>query len=297
MRDHIDDLIADLAKRYGPFLLQTSKPFSLTACQASRRLLLKIYRGVRPHSRQARERDALDYLASTDIAAPHTVESGHTVAVAWILLERVPGMPCNLATDGRVRDYLHRAQELVNKLHRTGPVDGCGPGWHTAVARRPADLHLADQLTRPARHQPWWPHLAGHLSELNPLPAMRLHGDIKPEHLLVSPRTTHVVDWEACATGPAVCDRADIAFHAVRDLAYADQRPDTVIETTPTSEAQLAPMLAWRLALWADRRRPADLGLLTTDILHRVCCAPNPPAAVRQLAIAVTQMRNAGTPQ
>lgn len=297
MRDHIDEVLAHLAARYGPFMVRTSKPFSLSAVDTSRRLLLKIYRGVTPHERQARERDALLYLAATDIATPHAVESGHTDSAAWILLEHLPGRPCDLATNQHVRDYLHRAQELASRLRSTGPADGCGPGWQTTEARRPADLYLTDQLTNRALRQPWWPHLAEHLTKLNSLPAVRLHGDIKPEHLLVAPDQTYVVDWEACATGPALCDQTDIAFHAIRDLAYGGRQPSMIIEAIPTGEAQLGPMLAWRLALWADRRRPADSSRLRSDLIHRLCCAPSPTAALRQLAVALNQMRDAGTPR
>jgi aminoglycoside phosphotransferase (APT) family kinase protein len=163
--------------------------------------------------------------------------------------------------------------------------------------RRPADLHLTGQLTSRARHQPWWPHLAGHLTDLNPLPAVRLHGDIKPEHLLVSPDQTYAIDWEACATGPALCDHADIAFHAIRDLAYSGGKPNALVETPSTRDARLAPLLAWRLTLWADRRRHADLSLLTTASVHQLCCASTPALALWRLAAAVNQMRDAGTPR
>src|SRR5690606_20908315 len=95
--------------------------------------------------------------------------------------------------------------------------------------------------------------LAEVLQHLESHPVVYLHGDLKPEHLLVDVRQLSVVDWEASARGPAVIDYADVVFHLVRDLLYAGLNADRLPIDLMTRLPFSGPVLAWRLLLWLER--------------------------------------------
>jgi hypothetical protein len=87
---------------------------------------------------------------------------------------------------------------------------------------------------------------------------------------LVDDDRVHVVDWEASARGPAVVDYTDVVFHLVRDLLYEGVPPKDVPVGLMTRLPFSGPVLAWRLLLWLDRRRPEDIDLVTAREVGRL---------------------------
>jgi hypothetical protein len=163
---------------------------------------------------------------------------------------------------------------------------GIGPSAPTTSA------FLANELSWRVRTLPCWPRLRDDLRDLDCLPVVRLHGDVKPEHILVETGAAVLVDWEACARGPDVLDRADVAFRVIRDLTYADS-------FTAVSAAQLsrsehhATALAWRLTLWLDRLRDA----LTGDsvmLAERMARLPGEPDPIARAACIMRDARDEG---
>lgn len=150
--------------------------------------------------------------------------------------------------------------------------------------------------TRCRRH-PWWEDLRAALAPLDQEPTVYLHGDIKSEHLLVDGETVHIVDWEASARGPAARDHAEIMFHLVRDLVYADigpQRlPGDAIGRVPVTGA----VFAWRVVQWLDRRRPGDIETMSLDDLQQLAHAPNSADAVQRLGRFIARSRSYGIPR
>jgi hypothetical protein len=54
---------------------------------------------------------------------------------------------------------------------------------------------------------------------------------------------------------------------------------------------------AWRLLRWLDRRGPDDIDLVPAEDLRQLMASPDPPSAVRTLALLITGLRNAGVPR
>ncbi|GAA3091236.1 hypothetical protein GCM10020254_40260 [Streptomyces goshikiensis] len=105
------------------------------------------------------------------------------------------------------------------------------------------------------------------------------------------------MDWEASACGPAVVDYTDVVFHLVRDLLYEGVPPEQVPVDLLTAMPFSGPVLAWRLLLWLDRRRPHDIDLLSTHDVSRLAAEEQPTAAYRALARSVAVLRAAGVPR
>lgn len=128
-------------------------------------------------------------------------------------------------------------------------------------------------------------------------PTVHLHGDLKPEHLLVDGEHLHVVDWEASACGPAVLDYTDVVFHLVRDLLYEDVAPARIPVDLADRLPFCGPVLAWRLLLWLDRRRTQDIDLVTTHDIVRLTAEEQAVSAYQSLAAIVAHLRAAGVPR
>ncbi|RBM22520.1 aminoglycoside phosphotransferase family protein [Streptomyces sp. PT12] len=289
-------------ERFGPFGPATVKPFSITRTAVDQSALLKIYRGVEPLARRDREADALRMACQSGASTPSVLATGEHVDHAWSVLSFVPGTPCSIATASGVDDFVRRALSITADVHRHGRRLSLTPGagWRqngdggSTITHRES---LSGQLSPRCRRQPWWQDFHAMLAALDPEPTVYLHGDIKPEHLLIDGARVHVVDWEASARGPAVCDYADIMFHLVRDLVYLgaprQRLPLDVIGQVPA----FGPVVAWRLVLWLDRRRPEDLHSLAAHDIHRLSRTSTPVEAARELGGLIAEFRGNGVPR
>lgn len=135
------------------------------------------------------------------------------------------------------------------------------------------------------------------LQTIDSHPAVRLHGDLKPEHFLVDSGRLHVVDWEARACGPAVLDYTDVAFHLVRDLVYEGVPPGRIPVDLLTQLPFSGPVLACRLFLWLDRRRTQDVGLVTAHDVARLATEEQAVSAYKSLAQTIALLRAVGVPR
>jgi hypothetical protein len=156
---------------------------------------------------------------------------------------------------------------------------------------------LLDQLSPRCQLRPWWAALSEALQLLDSQPVVHLHGNLKPEHLLVDNGKLHVVDWEASARGPAVVDYTDVAFHLVRDLLYEGVPPGRVPVGLMARLPFSGPALAWRLLLWLDRRRPQDIDLITVREIRDLTAEEQASAACASLTRAVSLLRSTGVPR
>jgi phosphotransferase family enzyme len=289
-------------ERFGPFGPATVKPFSITRKAVDQSALLKIYRGVEPLARRDREADALRMAYQLGLSTPDVLATGERADHAWSVLSFVPGTPRSITTASGVEDFVRRALSTTADVHSHGRRLGLSPGagWRQesdgSSAVTPRDF-LSEQLSPRCRHQPWWQEFHAMLAALDPEPTVYLHGDLKPEHLLIDGARVHVVDWEASARGPAVCDYADIMFHLVRDLVYArtpqPRLPLDVLSQVPA----FGPVVAWRLVLWLDRRRPEDLHSLAPHDIHRLSRTSTPADAARELGGLIAEFRSNGVPR
>lgn len=231
--------------RYGPFGRATVKPYSRTQRATDGGSLLKVYVGVDPEGRRRREAATIRRAAHLGLSVPEVLATGRCDAGSWSVFRVLPGSPCSVGTDQSVEEYLGHVLGLTARLHRSSPGLAPGSGW-TNDERCPALHHhfLLDQLSRRCRPRSWWAALAEALQQLESHPIVYLHGDLKPEHLLVDDHQLSVVDWEASARGPAVVDYADVVFHLVRDLLYAglnaDRLPIDLMTRLPFSGPVLA---------------------------------------------------------
>jgi hypothetical protein len=300
--DHpsIGDRMDLYMQQYGPFRPATFKAFSITRRTVDGRSLLKIYRGVEPRARRDREVDALKLASQWSLSVPDVLAIGEQADTSWVVLSIVPGTQSSTTTTSEIDAYIHRALALGAALCRQVDHLTPGSGWRqdgNGTANTAHHHLLLGQLSPRCRRQPWWEDLHAALAPLDQEPTIYLHGDIKPEHLLVDGETVHIVDWEASARGPAACDHADIMFHLVRDLVYADvdpQRlPADVIGRVPVAGA----VLAWRVVQWLDRRRPGDIGTLSPDDLQRLAHTPNSADAVQTLGRFIARSRCYGIPR
>jgi aminoglycoside phosphotransferase (APT) family kinase protein len=290
--DDVAELEARLRTRLGPLKPPTLKPFSMSFRTTDDQMLVKVYRGVEPNLRQRRELDALRIAPTFGLAVPRVLDHGQVGGHTWTAFEIVPGRPadCDAA-------FLPQATAVMSTLHHHVAMSGAGSGWATTAGSALSNSgHLAAQLSVKAREMPWWSPIFEALRAIDGLPSVHLHGDLKPEHILLSPSGPTVVDWEASGRGPAACDYADAVFHVTRDLLYAGERMEP-LPLPAELPAGLASVLAWRLVIWADRRRDEDLAHLPSGALIDLAAQEQPEIAARNAAVIIDQMRRAGTPR
>ncbi|MFJ2813722.1 MULTISPECIES: aminoglycoside phosphotransferase family protein [unclassified Streptomyces] len=275
------------------------KPNSITRWAIDGRSLLKIYRSIAPGERRRREVDALKLAAEWGLPVPPVLATGEHESSVWSVFGAVPGGPCSTHTTRGVQDYVQHVINVTGQLHReTNSVPpGSGWRWLEDDALGSNRSFLLDQLSARCRQLPWWPELEAALKPCNELPVVYLHGDLKPEHLLLDGHQLHIVDWEASGRGPAVSDHADAAFHLIRDMIYTSVEPRRLPIGAISQLHVSGAILAWRLALWLDRRRSGDIHLVSAHDLYQLAAEDDLAAACGQLARAVSHLRAAGVPR
>lgn len=277
-------------------MLHHDKPLSVTWWACEGRALLKVYRSIEPLERRNREAQAVLLARDWGVPAPAVRAAGAEGGYCWALIDAVSGTASQVATREDVEGFVQRTFWLTGILRGHRVLGGPGTGWLPARGDRLTNSGaLLDQLSEGCRSRAWWPELGQALTALDDEECVYLHGDIKPEHFLLSDRAVHVVDWEAAARGPAVCDLVDAAFHLIRDLVYSriSPLPFEVAGQLPVT----GPAAAWRLVRWLDRRRPEDLSLISTESLCDLITSPDPTSVVRTLARLITALRDAGVPR
>jgi hypothetical protein len=283
--------------QYGPFGSATVKPFSVTRRSVDGASILKVYRGVQPRARRLREADALQLGC---------VRTGRT-------------------GDGRggglrlVRSE-HRSGCLRFHRHDRGRVQLCPthaqPNRERPRTRSRPEPQARARLVRyrePSHHHSPTTSSAAAFIAVPPTalvecPAEHAHTARRPAHspparghqaraLLAEGENVHVLDWEASARGPAVCDHADGMFHLVRDLIYAGMAPQhlpvDVISRVPATGS----VLAWRVVQWLDRRCPRNINELSLREFHRIALASTSTEAVRALGRLIALLRAVGVPR
>ncbi|MDQ0750187.1 hypothetical protein QF034_004418 [Streptomyces africanus] len=293
-----DVTVREAELQYGPFGRATVKPYSRTQWAADGSSLLKVYTGVDPEGRRHREVETVRRAAHWGLSVPEVLATGKCDAGSWSVFRTLPGVPCDVRTDRAIKEYIGHVLDLAYRLHRSSPGLAPGPGWTDDRGSHALQHHfLLAQLSPRCRHRPWWAALADALHPLESQPVVYLHGDLKPEHLLIDEHQLSVVDWEASARGPAVVDHTDAAFHLVRDLLYAGVKPGRVPIALITRLPFSGPVLAWRLLLWLDRRRPQDIDLIVTRDILRLAAEDHASAGYASLVRAISALRAAGVPR
>jgi aminoglycoside phosphotransferase len=89
----IDALAADLTIRFGTLIHTGTKPLAVHYRNADDTILIKVYRGIDPLDRQAREIAALTSAAELGIAVPSTVDWGREHDLTWLAVPHLPGAP------------------------------------------------------------------------------------------------------------------------------------------------------------------------------------------------------------
>ncbi|MFJ4686302.1 phosphotransferase family protein [Streptomyces sp. NPDC088789] len=282
----------------GPFGPAVLKPYSRTRFATDGSALLKIYVGIDPEGRRQREVATVERAALWGISVPAVVATGNDGAGSWTAFRTVDGSPCSVSTRSAIEEYIGHVVAVSGRLHRPTAGATPGSGWEAGQASV-ASSHrfLLDQFSPRCRSLPWWTVLSEALQPIDSHPVVHLHGDLKPEHLLVDGERLHVVDWEASACGPAVLDYTDVVFHLVRDLLYRGVAPGRIPVDLLTRLPFSGPVLAWRLLLWLDRRRTRDIDLITAHDVHRLAAAEQAASAYRSLAQSVALLRAAGVPR
>lgn len=275
------------------------KPNSITRWALDGSSLLKVYRTITPHERRRREVQALEIAAGWGLAVPSVLATGEHRDRPWAVLGAVPGKPCSIRTTGGVQEFVRHVITAAGQLHHGVADMPAGPGWrwHTGDALGSNRGFLLAQLTGRCRELPWWHDLEDALEQYEEVPTVYLHGDLKPEHLLVDGSRLHLVDLEASGRGPAMSDHADAVFHALRDLIYTAATPRRLPIGTVSQLGSPGAVLAWRLALWLDRRRSGDIHLIPARDLYQLAAEDDPAAACEQLAQHVSLLRTAGVPR
>ncbi|SDH42330.1 Phosphotransferase enzyme family protein [Sinosporangium album] len=297
--ESVRDLLVDLSSRYGDWCTPVVKPFSLNFRNAEGSAILKIYRGIDPVRRQEREIQALSSAFKCGLKTPQVLEAERLGPDAWVLVTVVPGRPLTLGKSVDMEEYLHYVQALTRALADQQPPAAPGAGWGHNHDFHSTSEYLTGMLSARARRTSWWLELCSKLADLDGAPLVHLHGDVKPEHILVEAGRMYVVDWEACARGPAVMDVADAVFHAVRDYQYdsVEGCVASALRALALTDHNMPPLLAWRVALWADRRRQLDIeglpGQLMTELLTSVTAVDACTVLIR----IVREMCKTGTPR
>lgn len=275
-----------------------TKPLSILRWSLDGRSLVKIYRGLDPHGRQQREAYALRRAASFGLTVPEVIDTGVNDSLGWNILSVVgTGTPIRTVAD--VSRYVHDVIDVTARLrfcstNTTGLAPGVGWSGHAAAGNR---HYLLAQLSLGARTRPIFDQLHDLLRTYDRTPAVHLHGDLKPEHLLHHGRQIAVIDWESCGRGPAECDHVDAAFHLLRDLVYAGADPRLAPVRALGSLDAPGDLLAWRVALWLDRRRDRDLHLLTSADVRALCAARDSAMACRLTVDLLARLHAAGVPR
>ncbi len=273
------------------------KPLSITQWSADRRSILKVYRGVEPSERQAREINALVEAARWGISVPAIHGYGIHEGRPWIVTGAVPGVARPIRTDGDVRRHVRQVRALTGQLQGLPGWLAPGTGWSRTHVVSSHRRLLLMQLSERCRGYAWWEALSAALLLVEANRTVYLHGDLKAEHFVDAGDVVYVVDWEACSRGPAVCDYVDVVFHIVRDLLYGGA---AVRSTTVDSLAELSvpgSILAWRLIRWLDRRRPNDLDLASPDHVLELVQQVDPALACLQAVNAINTLRARGVPR
>ncbi|WP_327431393.1 aminoglycoside phosphotransferase family protein [Streptomyces sp. NBC_01236] len=277
----------------------TVKPNSITRWALDGSSLLKVYRGIAPHERRRREADALKIAAEWGLSVPPVLATGESESHVWTVFGAVPGRPCSIRTTSGVLDYVRHVITATHQLHREvgGVPPGSGWRWFQSDALGNNRGFLLDQFSARCPQLVWWPDLEAALKPCNELPTVYLHCDLKPEHLLFDGDQLHIVDWEASGRGPAVSDHADAVFHLIRDLIYTSVAPRRLPIGVISQVRVSGAVLAWRLALWLDRRRSGDIQLVPAHDLYQLAAEDDPAAACGQLARTISHLRAAGVPR
>ncbi|MGW1258428.1 aminoglycoside phosphotransferase family protein [Streptomyces sp. NPDC002513] len=281
---------------YGPAAV---KPNSITRWALDGSSLLKVYRTIAPYERRRRELHAVKIAAGWGLSVPSVVAAGEHGAHPWAVFGAVPGKPCSIRTTRAVQGFVRHVITETRQLHH-GVADmrpGSGWRWHPGDTLTSNRGFLLDQLSSRCRQLSWWHDLEAALEPCDELPTVYLHGDLKPEHLLSDGDRLHIVDWEASGRGPAVSDQADAVFHAIRDLIYTAPTPRRLPIGIISQLGAPGVALAWRLALWLDRRRSGDIHLIPARDLYQLAAEDDPAAACEQLAGHVSRLRTAGVPR
>ncbi|MDF9814172.1 aminoglycoside phosphotransferase family protein [Streptomyces sp. SPB162] len=282
----------------GPFGPAFCKPHSRTRYATDGSALLKVYVGIDPEGRRQREAATVERAARQGISVPAVLATGKGNAGSWTAFGKLPGLPCSIGTRTAIEEYVGHVVAVSGRLHRPGAGITPGPGWGAERAgfTSPREF-LLDQLSSRCQRLPWWPVLNRALRSIDSYSVVHLHGDLKPEHLLVDGESLHIVDWEASACGPAVLDYTDVVFHLVRDLLYEGVRPWRIPVDLVTWLPFSGPVLTWRLLLWLDRRRAQDIDLVTTRAVYELAAEEHAASAYGSLAQAVALLRAAGVPR
>ncbi len=282
----------------GPFGPAALKPYSRTRFATDGSAFLKIYVGIDPEGRRQREVATVERAALWGISVPAVLATGNDGAGSWTAFRAVDGTPCSVSTHSAIEEYIGYVVTVSRRLHRPVADATPGSGWE---ARRAGVVSphqfLLDQFSPRCRSLPWWAVLSEALQPVDSHPVVRLHGDLKPEHLLIESERLHVVDWEASACGPAVLDYTDVVFHLVRDLLYEGTPPGRIPVDLLTRLPFSGPVLAWRLLLWLDRRRTHDIDLVTVHDIYRLAAEEQAASAYRSLAQTVELLRAADVPR
>ncbi|MGW2698540.1 phosphotransferase [Streptomyces sp. NPDC001340] len=264
-----------------------AKPFSLVYRSADGAVYVKVYRGIEPGARRDREVDGLRLATQLGISAPVLYRTGEGDTGPWIEVGAVPGRPCQIGTPHALTHYLDQVLLMTGLLHL--PVEPTDVRCHRSL--------LLGQLSFRCTELGWWSILHAALADVNDVQRVHLHGDLKPDHLFVQGKRLSAIDWESSTAGPAVQDFADAVFHLIRDLLYAGSPPDCLPVPAIGRLPVTGSVLAWRLALWLDRRRPTDITRLTVGDLEDLADTTTPDAAVRACATVVARLLADGVPR
>jgi hypothetical protein len=288
---------SSLEERFGPLILRHDKPLSAMWQACGGEAVLKVYRLIDPLERRNREAHTLTLARGWGVPTPAVRAAGEEDGLCWLLVDKVSGAVSHENSRTGVRAFVQRTLWLTGILASRPALGGPGDGWQPM---RNGDVTnsgaLLNQLSARCRSAAWWPALREALSDLDDEECVHLHGDVKPEHFLSSVGSqVSVVDWEAAACGPAVCDHVDAAFHVVRDLVYARAHPLPldVIGQLPVT----GPIAVWRLLRWLDRRRSDDISLVSPEDLRDLMSSSDPTSVLRHLTRLITDFRDAGVPR
>lgn len=282
----------------GPFGPAVHKSYSRTQHATDGSAFLKVYVGIDPDGRRRREVATIERAALRGISVPPVLASGVGEGGSWTVFRTMTGTPCSIGTREAVERYIGHVVAVSGRLHRPTAGVTPGSGWGARrVALCSSHQFLLDQLSSRCHRLPWWSVLSAALQTIDAHPVVHLHGDLKAEHLLVDGNRLHVVDWEASARGPAVLDYTDVVFHLIRDLLYEDVPPGRIPVDLVTRLPFSGPVLAWRLLLWLDRRRPQDIRLVTVHDVYRLAADKQDISAYQLLAHTIVRLRAAGVPR